>query len=191
MVLWNKEGKRSDWTVRTLVKLPDMVLFDLEAPNGNGWLSLVADEYRTGGNAKKIADIAEFSSALRVFREFQLARLIPRINKTNFRVSTPSAEPDSAGEFHLTATSEIDAYDITLTRDSLPLRISYESKLGLGSGRQAAYSGYFDAGKGKYPRVVVIKLPDAPQHGIELRFEKMATDTTLDEKDFKSYKRRR
>ena len=191
VVLWNKAGKRSDWSLRALLKSPDMVLFDLDAPNMSGWLSWVADEYKSGGNAKKIAELADFSSAIRVFREFQLARLLNRISQAEFQVSAASPDPDPAGELHLTAAGKIGVYDFTIASDGLPVQVKYESKLGLGSGTQTAYSGYASVGKGKYPSILVIKLADAPQHGMELRFEKISPEPKLEAKDFKAYKPRR
>jgi len=197
-VVWNKEGQRSDWTVNTLLKLPDMALFDFEGSSASFWLSLVGDKYKSGGDRKKLGVIGagggaergrilaggDYDSSLRVFRDFQVSALVGRLKTNGFRLSAMSREEDDKGELHLRAVGTAEAYELTLATEKLPMRMTYESELGLGSGMEIVYSNYKDVGKGKYPLTTVIKLPDAPHRGMEVRFENVTLATDLREKDF-------
>jgi hypothetical protein len=197
-VFWNKEGQRSDWTLNTLLKLPDMALFDLEGSAANFWLSLVGDKYKSGGDRKKLGGLlgssstdknrsleaGEFDSGLRIFRDYQVSALLDRIKTKGFRLSAASREADDKGELHVKAAGNAEAYEITLGSDKLPMRVTYQSELGLGSGTEVVYSNYKDAGKGKYPLTMVIKLPDAPHHGMEVQFENATPASDLKDKDF-------
>ena len=175
-----------------------MALFDLEGSSPGFWLSLVGDKYKSGGNRKKLGGLlgggssdtnhslegGEFDSSLRVFRDFQIAALVDRVRSRGFRVSAVSHEEDDKGESHLRAAATAEIYELTLDHDKLPTRMKYESELGLGTGMEIVYSGYKDVGKGKYPLTMVIKLPDAPHHGMEVRFESAMPSADLREKDF-------
>jgi len=197
-VLWNKEGQRSDWTLNTLLKLPDMALFDLEGSVANFWLSLVGDKYKSGGERKKLGGLlgarstdknrsleaGEFDSGLRIFRDYQVSALVDRVKTNGFRLSAALREADEKGELHLIARGNAEAYEVTLGSDKLPMRVTYQSELGLGSGTEVVYSNYKDAGKGKYPLTMVIKIPDAPHHGMEVQFENAMPTGDLKEKDF-------
>jgi hypothetical protein len=201
VVLWNKEGQRSDWTLNALVKLPDMALFDLEGSVANFWLALVGDKYKSGGDRKKLGGLlgagssdknrslqaGEFDSSLRIFRDYQLSALVARMRTKAFRLSAPSLDADDKGELHLKAAGNAEAYELTLGSDKLPARATYESELGLGSGTEIVYSNYKDAGKGKYPLTMAIKLPDAPHHGMEVQFENAMPAPDLKEKDFSQH----
>jgi hypothetical protein len=96
-----------------------------------------------------------------------------------------SPHEDDKGEFHLRATGNSESYELTLEKEKRLMRMKYESELGLGSGMEIIYSDYKDAGKGKYPLTTVIKLPDAPHHGMEVHFESVTVTPDLREKDFK------
>jgi hypothetical protein len=184
MVLWDKDGQRSDWTLNTLVKLPDMALFDLEGSSASFWISLVGDKYKSGGDKNRGQTGGEFDSGLRVFRDFQMAALIGRLKSGEFRVSASTQQQDEAGELHLNATGKAEGYVLTLDNNKLPMRLQFNSELGLGSGMEVLYSNFTSAGKGKYPLAMVIKLPDAPHHGMEIQLEKVALNAELREKDF-------
>jgi hypothetical protein len=197
-VVWNKDGQRSDWTLNTLLKLPDMALFDLQGSVANFWLSLVGDKYKSGGDRKKLGELlgagstdknrspggGEFDSSLRIFRDFQVSALVARMRSSGFRASAISREADDKGESHLRAAGNAEVYEVTLDNDKFPTRMMYESELGLGTGMEIVYSNYKDVGKGKYPLTMVIKLPDAPHHGMEVRFENAMLSADLKEKDF-------
>jgi hypothetical protein len=197
-VVWNSEGQRSDWTLNTLLKLPTMALFDLEGSSANFWLSLVGDKYKSGGDRKRLGSLlgasasdksrslagGEFDSSLRIFRDFQVSALMDRMRNGGFRVSAPSGEADDKGEFHVRAAGNAEVYELTLSKEKYPARMMYKSDLGLGTGMELVYSNYKDAGKGKYPLMMMIKLPDAPHHGMEVHFETVTLSADLREKDF-------
>ena len=199
VALWNKDGQRSDWTLSTLLKLPSMVLFDLEGSSTNFWISLIGDKYKSGGDRKGFSALfgggaasdknrilleGDFDSDLRVFRDFQVSTFVGRIKSGGFRLSAASHDGDDNGEFHLRAAGNAEAYDITLSNEKLPVRMKYESALGLGSGMEVVYSDYKAAGRGEYPMTMLIKLSDAPHHGMEVKFEGATVTPDLREKDF-------
>jgi hypothetical protein len=181
-VFWNKDGKRTDWTLNALLKLPDMVLFDFQGFNISFWLSLIDDKRKSGGNWKKVGDTSDFDTDLRVFRDFQVAALLDRIKNQAFRLSAVSQGEDDNGEFHLHATGNVEAYEVVLAHDGLPVRVEDESALGLGT--KIIYSNYTGASNGKYPLTMVIQLPDSAHHGLEVQFEKVTPRPDLREKDF-------
>jgi hypothetical protein len=196
-VVWNKDGQRSDWSLNTLLKLPDMALFDFEGSGASFWLSVVGDKYKSGGDRKKLGIIdaggadrsraleeGGYNSSLRIFRDYQVSALVDRMRSKGFRLSAVSREADSRGEFHLKAVGDAEAYELTLGSEELPTRLAYESVLGLGSRTEILYSNYKDVGKGKFPSTVVIKLADSPHRGMEVRFENVAPASDLREKDF-------
>jgi hypothetical protein len=197
-VVWNKDGQRTDWTFNTLLKLPKMVLFDLESSSGKFWVSLIDDKYKSGGDRSKLgglfggssADksrppgIEEFDTSLRLFRDFQVSALIGRMRGSGYRVSADSGDPDDQGQFHLRSAGNAETYEVTLGREKLPILMKYESELGLGTGLEIVYSDYVEVGKGKYPSTTEIKLADAPHHGIEIKLETVMLAADLREKDF-------
>lgn len=192
-VLWNTAGQRSDWTLKTLLKLPNMVLFDLEGSDAKFWVSLVGDKYKSGGDRNKLVgvlgggadkDRGEFDTTLRLYRDYQIAALVNRIRSAAFRVLANSLDQDDKEQFHLRALGNTETYELTLDHDKLPTFLKVESQLGLGTGVEFAYSDYKDAGKGKYPSTIEIKLADGDHHGIEVRLEKLTIAADLKEKDF-------
>lgn len=197
-IIWTKDGQRTDWTLNALVKLPSMVLFDLQRSDGDFWVSLIGDQYKSGGNRNKFepligpvpgksrnpAGAGGLDTALRVFRDFQIAAVLDKVKSASFVSSSRSTKRDEKGELHVHAADRLDSYDLTLGAGDLPVSVKYRAPLGLGSGLEILYSDYNSVGQAKYPYTMVIQLPDAPHYGMEFRFEKVVSFPGLTEKNF-------
>jgi len=197
-VIWTKDGQRTDWTLNALLKMPSMVLFDLQRSDGEFWVSLIGDQPKSGGNRNKFealigpvpgksrspASAGGLDTALHVFRDFQISTILDKIKGASFVSSAHSTKPDEKGELHVHAADRLDSYDLTLGAGNLPVSVKYRAPLGLGSGLEILYSDYNNVGQAKYPYTLVIQLPDAPHYGMEFRFEKVVAYPALTEKNF-------
>jgi hypothetical protein len=202
-VVWDKAGKRSDWTLDALVGVPNMALLELEGSNAKFWVALIGEKYKSGGDRTKLASLfgapaadknraigsGELDASLRAYRDFQVSALIARIQRGGFSLSANTSDQDAAGEFHLGAMGHGESYDLTLDSEKLPVRLKYSSEAKPGIGLECVYSGFKAAGKGRYPSATEIKLADAPHHGIEVKLDSVTLVEDLREKDFNGHYR--
>jgi hypothetical protein len=202
-VVWDKAGKRSDWTLDALVGVPNMALLELEGSNAKFWVALIGDKYKSGGDRTKLASLfgapaadknraigsGEFDASLRAYRDFQVSALIARIQRGGYSLSAVTSGQDATGEFHFGARGNGESYDLTLDSEKLPVRLKYTSEAKPENSLECVYSAYKAAGKGKYPSATEIKFADAPHHGIEVKLDSITLVEDLREKDFNGHYR--
>ena len=182
VTIWDATGQPAQWNVpQVRLKAPDLAYFDMKGDGGNFWISLGSDVKASRG-FNKAPQAEDVERMLRMFRENQPAVLLDRIASGHMRLFANSLEPDAGGRTVLRAEDNAGSYVITLGAAALPERIRREQA---GGGFELVYSGYAPLGKSHYPRVTVIKLPGARQHGMEFRFQQLNLNPRLQNKDFR------
>ena len=179
-VFFNAKGERSEWTIWARLHPPNWAYFQLKGAGASFWVSMVGEQYRSSRLFSKQPLATEIEGALRLFRDYQIAALIQRMKENQFSVSQ---RPDTAAAF--VAENAADSFEFTIGPDSLPQSVRYTSRAGLGTGLTVLYADYAEQDKAKYPTQIVIKLPDAAQHGAEFRFQAVTLGARFTERDFR------
>ena len=184
--LWQAGGQRTEWEVLARLKMSaNMAFIQFTGAGLRWWTSLRASDSKSDGSGKlKGGPVAfEMEKLVRLFRDYQLATLITRIQTENSLYSK-SATPDDSGHIALRSVGGADAYLFTLDKEGTPTRVVYESRSGLGSGLEVIYADYAPLGKTIYPKTMAIRFADQAQHGIELRFDQVRTVAKLSDREF-------
>ena len=130
---------------------------------------------------------------LRAFAQYHLGPILLRLLSRSMRPSALTAEDKPEAEQHLRAEFDDSVFNVTLGPDLLPNLLEYESKGGLGSGLKIIFGEYASiAGAEKpknggflsYPKRTTIRLPDAEQHGLEVRLDNVERWSTFRVGDF-------
>jgi hypothetical protein len=186
--LWPAGGQRTDWQITGRLKLPaNLAYLEISGAGLNWWVSLKASDARRGGSGKlKGGPVAlEMEKLIRLYRDYQLAALIGRIEAEKMKLLAISANPDSSGKIGLKALGQPDSYRFSLTADGTPEKVTYESASGLGSGLEVVYADYTKVGNTAYPRTMAIRFADQAQHGLQLRFDEVKSAPKLTDKEFR------
>ncbi len=186
--LWPAGAQRTDWQITGRLKLPaNLAYLEISGAGLNWWVSLKGSDARRGGSGKlKGGPVAlEMEKLIRLYRDYQLAALIGRIEAEKMKLLAISANPDSAGKIGLKALGQPDSYRFSLTADGTPEKVTYESASGLGSGLEVVYADYTKVGNTAYPRTMAIRFADQAQHGLQLRFDEVKSAPKLTDKEFR------
>ena len=162
-------GQRTDWKVSAKLKLPDMALVEISGARETWWTSVKGTDSKAGGTRRMAGGpvALEMEKLARLYRDYQLAVLAPRLTRTN--VTVPAGAMSAEGTWLLRAAGPDGTYQFTLDRDATPLQIVYESPSGLGSGLTVLYADYATIQKAVYPKSMTFKYAGEAQHGLELR----------------------
>jgi hypothetical protein len=185
--LWPAGGARTEWQAIARLKLAaNMAYIEISGAGLRWWNSLRASDSKSDGSGKlKGGPVAlEMEKLIRLFRDYQLAMLVNRIQAEKMELYSSSAAPDGSGQYDLRAVGEADTYRFTLGDDGAPVKVVYESKSGLGSGLEVVYADYGPLGKTVYPKTMAIRFADQAQHGIELRFDSVRSVPKLSDREF-------
>ena len=130
---------------------------------------------------------------LRAFAQYHLGPILQRLLSRSMRPSALTAEAKPEAEQHFRAEFDDSVFNVTLGPDLLPKLLEYESKGGLGSGLKIIFGDYVsiagaektkDGGVPSYPKHTTIRLPDAEQHGLEVRLDNVERWSTFRTSDF-------
>jgi hypothetical protein len=179
-------GKQSDWDFN--VAIGPQALIEMKVTGTAGVLTFECNGERCAEKKKgrlsrgkqlggPLAD--ELRTNLRAFSRYNLASLLQTIGSPSVRCTSLTANPDGKKEQHLRAEAQDSVYDIAIGSDLLPSLVEYQSKGGLGSGLRVSYGDYIKVGDFRYPRRTTIRLPDATQHGIEVRLDQVKPGSDL------------
>jgi hypothetical protein len=185
--LWASGGQRTEWNVTGRLKLSsNLAYLEIKGAGLNWWMSLKGSDPKRGGSGKlKGGPVAlEMEKLVRLYRDYQLAVLIGRIESEKMKLSATSPVADSSGKIDLRILGEADRYRFSLTPDGTPEKVVYESVSGLGSGLEVVYADYAQVGKASYPRTMAIRFADQAQHGIRLQFDDVKTAPKLSDREF-------
>lgn len=185
--IWPAGGEQTDWKISAKLKLPAMAFLEISGAKIKWSTSMNGGDVRSNGDKKlKGSPVAlEMEKLIRLYREYQPAALITRMQSDKMKPVATSAEFDSTGHAAFKAVAEAETYRITLNQQGLPIRVSYESASGLGSGLEVVYSDYAAIGKAQYPKSMAIKYAGQAQHGIELHFNEVNLNAKVADKEFK------
>jgi hypothetical protein len=128
----------------------------------------------SGGKQLPQAMIEELEPNLRAFSEHNLTSVLESLAASAVQFQSTTGNVQGNPEQHLRAEARDRSYEVTLGSDLLPTAVAYESKAGLGSGLKITFGDYTELATGWYPRRTTIRFPDAEQHGIEVRLDKVA-----------------
>ncbi len=186
--LWPAGGQRTDWQITGRLKLPaSLAYLEISGAGLNWWVSLKGSDAKRGGSGKlKGSPVAlEMEKLIRLYRDYQLAALVGRIEAENMKLLAVSANPDSGGKIGLRAVGQPDSFRFSLAADGTPEKVTYESASGLGSGLEVVYGEYVKVGNAAYPRSMAIRFADQAQHGMQLRFEEVKSAPKLTDREFR------
>ena len=184
--LWDLNGTSTDWAVNARVQLPNRVYWEMEGAGVKWWVSRVGEKSKSGGSGKFRASVEakEMEKNISEFLSYQLAALMDHIQNGKMRLLANAAKPAGPEGLALRAEGDVESFNLTLGSDLAPTKVVYESASGLGSGLQVLYSDYRSLGQARYPMTMVVKFPDAAQHGMEIRLTKLEPNAKLRDKDF-------
>jgi hypothetical protein len=186
--LWPTGGQRTDWQITGRLKLPaSLAYLEISGAGLNWWVSLKGSDAKRGGSGKlKGGPVAlEMEKLIRLYRDYQLAALVGRIEAENMKLLAVSAAPDGGGKIGLRAVGQPDSFRFSLAADGTPEKVTYESASGLGSGLEVVYGEYVKVGNAAYPRSMAIRFADQAQHGMQLRFEEVKSAPKLTDREFR------
>jgi len=137
----------------------------------------------TAGKNLKGHDALELPTAFGLFRDNQVAALLARLDKQQYKMVAPQAQPADGAEFALTAESGTDKILIGLDQDMRPQRVRITTETGVGS-LLITYSDYAQVGHAWVPKSMQVK-PDNQQRGAEFHFDTVEPDTKSKDSDFR------
>lgn len=185
--LWDQKGQRTEWNATGRLKLSsNLAYLEIKGAGLNWWMSLKGSDPKRGGSGKlKGSPIAlDMEKFIRLYRDYQLAALVGRVESEKMKLSGMSPVADSSGKLDLRILGETDRYRFSVAPDGTPEKVVYESTSGLGSGLEVVYADYAPVGKTAYPRTMAIRFADQAQHGIRLQFDDVKTAPKLSDREF-------
>lgn len=186
VIAWTADGKLSDWDFKENFIAGQHAAFDLRG-DAKSVLELRCTGERCvpKGKVKKLDQAADdIGTTLKVLLRYQFTAMLERILSDRLSPSARSADFNRTKERKLRLEDGDDALEIVLGPDLLPLRITSERK-GLDSGILVTYAHFVKLGEIRYPLDTEIKLlPDAPQHGIAIKLNRVTQGSKMKEKDF-------
>jgi hypothetical protein len=185
--LWQANGQMTEWQVTGHLKLASAMAFlQIEGAGLKWWTSLRGSDTKSDGSGRlKGGPVAlEMEKMVRQFRDFQLLWLANRIVTGKMTLLSPNGGDEIDGHYEFSARGGAETYKFTILPDGTPQKVTVQSASGLGSGTEVVYADYAPLGPGIYPKTMAIRFGDAPQHGIELRFDSVQAVPKLSDKDF-------
>jgi len=187
-------GKQSNWNFDFTTALPNLIEMKAESTTGVLVYQCQGEKcaekkkghfkFIGGGKQLKGPALEELQTNLRGFAQYSLADLLTLLASPSAQFDSLTADSDGKTEQLIRIETRDAIYKLTLGPDLLPSGIDYESKSGLGSGLKVLFGDYAKLGNARYPKRTTIRLPDAAQHGIEVRLDKVAPGSELKESDF-------
>jgi hypothetical protein len=183
-VVFDSKGQRSEWSI--IARFHSGSAYFKMAGAGLDFTVVFDKGTRKASKSfAKVAGAVEIENDLRLFIKYQLNALIASINGGKYRLLANVPPEIKPGGLTLRAETAADRYQVTAGDNFLPASVRFESAAGLGSGLQVLYADYLKSGNVQYPKQMVIKLPDAPQHGVEFQFSELTVNAPIKEKDFR------
>lgn len=180
-VIWTCDGRSARWAM-LMRNRPDRALF--QAMYGKAYFQEVAF---AGGEPqmgkKKVNDAAQIATDFGLIRDTQLAALITKLGSSSYKMVTSHPMPVAGEEFNLVAEGGSETVSISLDQELLPQRIRIVTSAGKGS-EEITYSDYMKGDKTRFPKSMQIK-PDGWQHPVEVRFDKVELNPSLNDNDYK------
>jgi len=183
-VVFDTKGQRSQWSITARLRPAD-AYFKMEGVGTSFFVRLNDGNYRASKSFSKVPVASEIENSLRLFSDYQLAKLIQRISQENYRLTADPPSRKQPVALILHADSPADRFQFSLRDNYLPTSVRFDSAVGLGSGLQVLYAEYVATGHVRYPREIVIKAPGPSQHGVEFRFSNLDVNAKFTEKDFR------
>jgi len=187
--IYTKDGKAASWSLLFGVKLPDRAFFRVTGGNIAYEVSFIGSQVRSNERLKGDQAL-ELETAFRYLRDYQVAAFLSRLTAARFKMLANRVEPAPGEDFFLIAEGSAEKFTIGLDPAKRLQHVRLDTPSGLGSGLQVVYSDYAAKGKAVYPMVMQIKLPDAAQHGIDVRLESLELNPKLKDSDFQVKRRR-
>ena len=175
------DGRSVRWNVRMRIR-PGKALFQASAGVVNHEVLFTGNEF-TASRSLKGQDALELPTAFGFIRDYQVASLLSRLNKQQYKMVAAAAQPVPGAEYALTADGGTDKIAIGLDGDLRPRRVHISTETGIGS-LLIIYSDYAQAGTTWYPKSMQVK-PDGQQRGVEVQFDTVEPDTKSKDTDFK------
>jgi hypothetical protein len=180
----DRDGKQTVWGISALIKSPDKAKFEVTR-NGQTYEVARTERGMEWSKTEKGPEFGELELCLQKLQEHHLAETIGRLKSASFRISTQQLRPVLGEAVVLRAVGGVESYSITLDSDLRPIQIVLESE-GLNNGMKVLYLDYIQQEHSFYPKRTEILLPDAPAHGLEVRFDEFAlSPTNVKDTDFR------
>lgn len=175
------DGRSIRWTLRMRTR-GDKALFQATAGAVTHEVLFTGSEF-TASKSLKGQDALELPTAFGFVRDNQLASLISRLNKQQYKILAADAQPVSGAEYALTAESGTDKISIGLDANLRPLRVHISTETGMGS-LLITYSDYSQVGHAWFPKSMQVK-PDGQPRGVEVHFDSVDLDTKSKDSDLR------
>jgi hypothetical protein len=175
------DGRSIRWTVRMRTR-GDKALFQATAGAVTHEVLFTGSEFAASKSLKG-QDALELPTEFGFIRDNQLAALISRLNKQQYKILAADAQPVSGAEYALTGESGTDKISIGLDANLRPLRVHITTETGMGS-LLITYSDYSQVGHAWFPKSMQVK-PDGQQRGVEAHFDSVDLDTKSKDSDLK------
>ena len=175
------DGRSIRWTLRLRTHAA-LALFQAKAGTVEHEVLFTGQEF-TASKSLKGQDALELPTAFGLVRDNQVAALMSRLNKQEYKLLAGQPQPDAGAEFALVAEGGTDKISIGLDGDLRPQRIRIATETGMGS-LLITYSGYSQVGQAWYPKSMQVKA-EGQQRGVEVHFDTIELDTKSKESDFK------
>ena len=175
------DGRSIRWTLRMRTR-GDKALFQATAGAVTHEVLFTGSEFAASKSLKG-QDALELPTAFGLIRDNQLASLMSRLNKQQYKILAADAQPASGAEYALTAESGTDKIAIGLDGNLRPLRAHITTETGMGS-LLITYSGYSQVGHAWLPKNMQVK-PDGQPRGVEVNFDSVDLDTKSKDSDLK------
>jgi hypothetical protein len=197
-----EKGKQSDWNFDLAVGSSSQIEMTATSAVGNLIYQCngqKCNERKKGrfsmrGSKSIPPGLAEGLQAnLRAFAQYHLGPILQSLLSPSVRLAALKADAKPDADQHFRAELDDFVFDVALGPDLLPTVVKYESKGGLGSGRTISFGDYGNiagaeksknGGTPRYPKRTTVRLPDADQHGIEVRLDKVELWATFRDSDF-------
>ncbi|HLX46009.1 MAG TPA: hypothetical protein VKR43_21340 [Bryobacteraceae bacterium] len=177
-VLVQSGGQKTEWKVLARLKLPKMSYLEINANGMKWWDSLSgADIKAEGSKQMRGGPVAgEMEKLTRLYRDYQPAMLVQRLQ--TMRLTAPDGVAEPSGAWLLHAAAENGSLDVFLTPEYTPMRVVSESATGV----EVLYADYAIVQKAWYPKSMTMKFTDA-LHSFEIHFNQVRFDPKLSDRE--------
>jgi hypothetical protein len=156
------------WSVVARLRDPDLASFEFARLREKYRITRAETGY-SWNKPLKSQEARELEDAVRQIVDYQLPRLVERLNDSRLTKVAARLEVRDETPAVFRAEGSSETYVVTLDSANHPSEIRLESS-GLSSGLRVLYSDYIEQGGVVYPKTLQVILPDGA-HGIEARFE--------------------
>jgi len=179
--LWGHDGGSVRWTL-VMRNRTDRALFQVKAGRILHEVMFDGSEFKASKNLNG-DDARQLPTDFGMIRDNQLPALIVRLQGPNYKLVSNHPDPVAGQDYSIVAESGTDTISIALDANLRPQRVRISTAAGIGSAL-ITYSDYIQNGNAFYPKTMLIK-PDAPQQGIEVRFDKVELNPNLKDSDYR------